>query len=115
MVGEIHHRVFVARSRVIDLQFFSHKRVADNCRQLAGKSLISVRANIREFDPVRNFFPLPHDFVETLDTAVQSIGGLDLGDLVDLAVQGELTPGNAISVTANNRAEKWWVWLGAAR
>src|SRR5947199_10821574 len=114
MVGEIHHGVFVARSGVIDLQFFSFERVTHDRRQLAGKSLISVRANIGEFHPVRNFLSLPHNFVESFDTAVQSIGGLDLGDLVGLAIQTELTSGNVVAVAANNRTEKWWVWLGAA-
>src|SRR5436305_10699533 len=114
MIGEIHDRIFVGGGGVINFQIFALERVAHNRRQRAGKTLISVGANVGEFYAVRNFFSFPHNFVESPGAAVEGVGGLDLGNVVGLTVQTELAPGNAVSIAANQGTEERWVGLGAA-
>src|SRR5437763_11019364 len=114
MIGEIRNRIFVSGGGVIDFQIFALERVADNRRQRAGKTLISVGANVGEFYAVRNFFSFPHNFVESPGAAVEGVGGLDLGNLVSLTVQSELAAGNAVSIAANEGPEERGVGLAAA-
>ena len=90
MIGEIRNRIFVGVGGVIDFQIFSFERVADNRRQRAGKTLISVGANVGECYAVRNFLSLPHHLVEPPGATVEGVGGLDLGNVVGLTVQSEL-------------------------
>src|SRR5436309_12229893 len=89
MIGEIRNRIFVGGGGVIDFQIFAFERVADNRRQRAGKTLISVGANVGEFYAVRNFFTFPHNFVESPRATVEGVGGLDLGNVIGLTVQSE--------------------------
>src|SRR5438105_11175590 len=114
MIGEIRNRIFVSVGGVIDFQIFALERVAHNRRQRAGKTLISVGANVGEFYAVRYFLTFPHNFVESPGTTMEGVGGLDLGNVVGLTVQSELAAGNAVSIAANEGAEKRWVGLGAA-
>src|SRR5947199_2766389 len=114
MIGEIHNRVFVGGGRVINFQIFAFERVADNRRQGAGETLISVGTNVGEFDAVRNFFSLPHNFVESPGTTVEGVGGLNLWNVVGLTVQSEFAASNAVSIAANEGAEKRRVGHGAA-
>src|SRR5436305_14442727 len=113
MIGEIHNRIFVGGGGVIDFQIFAFERVADNRRQRARETLISVGANVGEFYAVRYFFTFPHNFVESPGATVEGVGGLDLWNVVGLTVQSELAAGNSVSIAANEGAEEGWVGLGA--
>src|SRR5262249_30699642 len=82
----------------------------DNNREIARITFFSVFAQIRQFerDAVfrRNLAGFPDHFVESLDTAVQMVLAVVDGQFVLHSIERKSPFGDAVGVTARERAEK---------
>src|SRR5450631_4729623 len=106
MRSEVYDGILVGGSRVVNFEILALERVADDGRQRAGESLISIRTDISEFDSVRNLLRRPDHLVEAFGTAVQSVRPVVFRSRIRLTVQNKLRSANAVAVAADQGAEE---------
>src|SRR5882672_2996886 len=106
MVGEIEDGVLIGGGGVVDSQFvLIGQRVDHLGSQVARKALFAIFAEVGQFQrlPVSagNILGGPKTFVEALQSAVQRVVTIVLGDVGGRPIEDELSVCDAIGVAAD--------------
>src|SRR2546430_7060446 len=111
VVGEIDNGFFVGGRGISDPQCVRIRQGVDHTHfQISGEAFLAVLAEVGKFQRLAVFggnnFGGPHGLVETLDASVQTVLTIVLRERVRFAVERELRVPDAVSVAADERAEK---------
>src|SRR6266550_5077545 len=114
MVGEIKDGVLIGGSGVVDAQFvLIGQRVDHLGSQVARTALFAIFADIGQFQRLPmtagDILGRPQTLVEALQSAVQRVVTIVLGDVVGRPIEDELSVSDAIGVAADDGAEKRFV------
>src|SRR5258708_13466058 len=111
MVRQVQHRVLVCRRRVVDLQFIAVRRPREHhlYREIARKSFLSIRAQIRELQRFAalgsNLSRLPDFLVKSNNSAVERIVAVILRKRVRPPINREFSAPDAIPIPSHRLAE----------
>ena len=114
VVGEVDDRGLVGGGLVVDAPVaVPVERVGDLRPQRAGVAHLAVDARVvqvqADVGARGEALDVPHLLVEALGAAVQAVHAVVDGELVRLAVQGELALGDAVAVAADQwRRSRWF-------
>src|ERR1700734_3938726 len=106
VIGEIQDGVLIGGGGILDAQIAFNQRVANCSSQAAGVSGFAVFAEITQLHTVRNRLGLPDHVVEAVRAAVQRVLAVVQWQRIFSAVEGEAAVRDAVSIAADERAEK---------
>src|SRR6185436_3294415 len=105
VVSEIDDRFRIRRSAVVDSEFVLQQRVIDESAEIARVARFTISAQIEQMQDVSILGRTPHTFIKTVEAAMKMIDAVVLRQLIIDAVQRELSAGDAIRMTSDERAE----------